>query len=45
MKLGDRTAVKEVLVSRTYNILRNEEWIDKHFPRVVSNQFLKAAKK
>ena len=45
MELSDRTAVKEVLVSRAYNILKNEGWLDKHFPRVVSNQFLKAAKK
>jgi superfamily II DNA or RNA helicase len=40
MELSDRTAVKEVMVSRTYNVLRNEGWVDKHFPKVVSNQFL-----
>ena len=45
MELSDRTAVREVLVSRAYNILKNEGWLDNHFPRVVSNQFLKAAKK
>jgi superfamily II DNA or RNA helicase len=45
MELSDRTAVKEVVVSRTYNILRDEGWIDKNFPRIISNQFLKAAKK
>jgi hypothetical protein len=41
MELGDRTAVKDVLVSKAYNILKNEGWNDKHYPRVVSNQFIK----
>jgi hypothetical protein len=45
MELSDRTAVGEILVTKTYNILKNEGWLDTHFPRVVSNQFIKAAKK
>ena len=45
MELSDRTEVREMVVTKTYNILKNEGWLDKHFPRVVSNQFLNAPKK
>jgi hypothetical protein len=45
MELSDRTKVAEIVVGRTYTILKKSGWIDTHFSKVVSNQFLKAAKK
>jgi hypothetical protein len=39
MELSDRTKVAEVIVGRTYTILKKSGWIDTHFPKVVSNQY------
>jgi hypothetical protein len=45
MGLSGRWDVAKVVVGRTYTILKESGWIDKHFPKIISNQFLKAAKK